>query len=532
MHIGDESWIDPDSISFSVASGPAIGIDDPRLTYSDGVLTYTPVADEYYGDYGETVTASLSVSDTLGNRLQDYTWSFKLELETILADNVVLVHEKSPLTLISVKGDEYLFSYSGDSPGISVGDILVSADRANPYKRKAVNVAVHPESHTVDVLTEPATLPEIFAQGSIRAAYGSPEEPGAAPLRREAPATLQMRERIPLDGAIIYQTGNVTVQVVSGFIDYVADFNLAAEFTLSTLKTFDADVGAAVNFDAVVRGTVHAQGTCEKAKTLKTVRRFCLQFIRIPVFPYFIPVWEEVVLEFNIGFTLKGEAEGWVQAGFRSWNKVTVGPRLRDGNWSNLPTWVGDFAAVTPDWQTNGGAGLQVYVEPKLTVYLESLGGPSLNLKPYLELSGCFQMNPPAYDWGLYAGLSSDLALELRAWQEEWGDLPQWELLDVKKTLLEANFPRPWLKSIGVEWATAFGDESFLLYPAEVQQTSDGGYVLGGGVSFHRSTGQWESDACVLKTDAYGNEEWKTTLGGEGAQGGLRCSKHLMAGTL
>src|SRR5256886_5222266 len=46
------------------------------------------------------------------------------------------------------------------------------------------------------------------------------------------------------------------------------------------------------------------------------------------------------------------------------------------------------FNPVNPTWQISGSATFQGYLEPKLSVYLESLAGPSVDLKPYLELDG------------------------------------------------------------------------------------------------------------------------------------------------
>lgn len=463
VQLWDEAGIAWESIAFSTAAGPIIGIGDPRLSFTDNVLTYVPGSGEYYGDYGETVAVTLSVSDKLGYRLENYTWTFRLELEAVLASNVVLIDGASGLTLLSIDGDTYTFSYAGDSPGVSVDNILVSTDQENPYKRRALDIADHPESHTIDILTEAVPLSELFEQGSLRASYALNEQTQVAPLFPANGQALLEGYKIDLTGKVIYEDSHIQVQVTSGAIEFVPEFTIAADLNGLRLTSFDAEVTGTVNFDMTVKATAQISGTYEHSTKLKTFKNVFLQFIG-PV-----PVWEEVVLEFNIGFAAEAEVSGWIEAGFTSSNSLTVGATLRDGSWNTFSRRTGEFSPRTPQWQISGGVKLQAYVEPKLTVYLESLVGPSVNLRPYLDLEGYFQANPFAYDCGLYAGLTSDLAIQLRGWDDDWGELPSWRLLDLRWTLWHESYPRGWGKPTrwyvddsvpssgdGSSWGTAF----------------------------------------------------------------------------
>jgi formylglycine-generating enzyme required for sulfatase activity len=86
-------------------------------------------------------------------------------------------------------------------------------------------------------------------------------------------------------------------------------------------------------------------------------------------------------------------------------------------------------------WQGTGSGQLTAYVEPKLTIYLESLAGLTADLKPYLELDvhACVQPGEAGVDAWLYDGLSSTLAVDARFWSKDWAALPSWELFNLRQ---------------------------------------------------------------------------------------------------
>lgn len=58
-------------------------------------------------------------------------------------------------------------------------------------------------------------------------------------------------------------------------------------------------------------------------------------------------------------------------------------------------------------------------------------------------------------------------------------------------------------------WTRTYGEQ----YPdegASVQQTGDGGYIIGGTTTFWQT---WVENACLIKTDGLGYEEWHNTYG-------------------
>lgn len=80
------------------------------------------------------------------------------------------------------------------------------------------------------------------------------------------------------------------------------------------------------------------------------------------------------------------------------------------------------------------------------------------------------------------------------------------------------NWCIPWLVRTDAHgnerWNRTYGENIYRAY--SVQQTSDGGYILGGGMRPQRvSWSEADFDAYLIKTDGNGNEQWNRTLGGK-----------------
>jgi len=68
-----------------------------------------------------------------------------------------------------------------------------------------------------------------------------------------------------------------------------------------------------------------------------------------------------------------------------------------------------------------------------------------------------------------------------------------------------------------IVWSCTFGDPNKYDNAHCVQQTSDGGYIITGMTNSYNSSG---TDALLIKLDSNGGEEWIKTLGGSGLEAG------------
>jgi hypothetical protein len=312
----------------------------------------------------------------------------------VLASNVVLIGSPasqgvkpastpSPaLTLVSTNGTTFVFSYTGASSGLTNGQVLVSTDPNAPYKRKILSLTDNPASHTVSLVTAQASLAECLQGGSLRLVGDSSKQPSGAAFQPASLAPASLGASIPLAGTVIYDNGTIRVEVTSGQITFNPDFTISGTFDGNRLTAFDSEISGTIGLDMTLQASAQAMGDFDGSSPLTTPRRT----FRLLGFVGVVPVWVEAVLEFNIGYEAHLEATGTATWGFESSRTLTLGATLRNGQWNPYQQQFSSFTPFTPAWQINGSARVQGYVEPKLTVYLESLAGASADLKPYLEL--------------------------------------------------------------------------------------------------------------------------------------------------
>jgi formylglycine-generating enzyme required for sulfatase activity len=442
IYLNEETGIATNSIALTVGTNAPVTLTDPRLALAGNVLTYTPATNQVLGANGQTITNKLIIADTLGFRATN-TWPFKLEVLPVLAPAVVIISPGSALTLVSTNGDTYVFSYTNTTSGLTNGSILVSSDPNLAYKRRVLSLTDNPGVHTVSLVTTQAALGDILMRGSVRF-YGAEfvPDPASGPQPKDGDGIT-----IDLGGQTLFDNDKVKIETTAGRLVFNPDFSISADFEWNSwldpvrMTAFDLDISAEMAFDLTVRGTW--TDTWSFAPSPKGIGRPIRQFrllgcIPVPPPVFCIPVWVEAVWEFSIG--TEGEVTGLATAtaGFASSRSVAFGTRFRNQQWAPYSRESSRAVPYPVAWQGGGAGRVRGFVEPKLTIYLESLVGPAANLRPYVELVGnaCVQPGQAGVDASVYAGLNGTLALDLRGWDEDWASLPSGELFNVPPVLL------------------------------------------------------------------------------------------------
>ena len=453
--LSDATGINTNSITFAVGTNAPISLPNPQLVYSNGLLTFTPATNVFLGTNGQVVVARISVADTLGNVTTNFTWSFQIALPSVPSTNLLFIPGSSGFVLVATNGTNYTFSYPGTFPGLTNGEILVNTNLSTGYTLAVVAFTNYPASNTVLVLTRAATLAEMLQLGSVSSAtftqLGSSGNAavnfslkGAATLAGPKP-NFALQNTANLQGTL-YQDANLLIELLPGSqLTLNSDLAFSANFSSLKLNQFSATLASSAGI--TLNAHVHATGALARSGSIPLitpVKQFYGGFIG-PV-----PVWVELVLEINAGYTLNLEASGDYTAGITGTEQILTGR-----SWSQTSGWTalqqnptGGFSFLTPTWQAETTDSLNVYLQPKLTLYVYSAAGVSGDLQPYLELDGNAQLNPQQWDLALYGGLTSTVGLDLSVWDKSWGELPSQTFTLIPETLLwETNSMPPQIVS-------------------------------------------------------------------------------------
>jgi formylglycine-generating enzyme required for sulfatase activity len=354
----------------------------------------------------------------------------------VLSSNIVFLgsgtNAPANLILLSTNGNTFTYSYTGTSSGLSNGMQLINSDQVAGYKVTVVSFTEQTNNNTVVVVTRPTLLAELLQQGSL--VSGSFTEVINGPIQPLLTQFgLQLNYSYPLN-KVLYQDANLQIGTTPGSaVSLAEELKVAANFSGFTLTAFQATLEGTASFQLDFQALAQAAESYSGEVTLiQPVSRTFFGTIGL------VPVWLTVVFEIDAGFDASLEAQGTITAGMSASKQVIYGK-----HWDQNTGWTlisqnpdASFSYQPPAWQIKGSADVTVYLLPKVTLLVDSLAGVTGDLKPHADLKYTFQLNPEECDLGLYAGLDSDLALDLTVWDSKWGQLPSVTFKLIPETLL------------------------------------------------------------------------------------------------
>lgn len=169
-------------------------------------------------------------------------------------------------------------------------------------------------------------------------------------------------------------------------------------------------------------------------------------------------------------------------SGVQEWTK-THGGMSSDGAWSIRPTSDGGF--IITGWTYSHGPG---YLGNAWLLKTDSLGNGEWNVA----------FGDSGVDRGQAAQQTADGGYIVAGYTDSFGA----GLYDMLLIKTNSSGTQEWMKTHG-----GSGRD----YGHSVQQTADGGYIVGG---YTLSFGAGSEDVWLVKTDANGDEEWSQTYGG------------------
>jgi formylglycine-generating enzyme required for sulfatase activity len=201
IELSDATGIDPASIQLTVGALGTFTHAAPGLSFAGNTVTFDSGGDTALGAWGETVTATLVVADTLGNTLT-HTWNFRLENEALVAANVFVfgsptaqragqrvsgptsalaarfpaptgpqrANDPPPWSIESVLADRIVIAYeAGGAPSFNVGQLvcnLTPANESHIFYRRVISTSDSPGILRLTVMTEDVKLCDMALQGA------------------------------------------------------------------------------------------------------------------------------------------------------------------------------------------------------------------------------------------------------------------------------------------------------------------------------------------------------------------------------
>ncbi len=196
VRLSDRSGIDPATLSLGISDRGSFTLEDPELSFEDGVLLFETGGDVPLGAYGASLTATLAVADVTGNATS-YEWSFALEEAVVLADNLlifgsadaqragqripqtptrVLAGDPGPIRanssgwqLHAVTETTLVVAYETTAPSFPAGQYLTNRTPRSLdeiFYRKVVSTSDDPATRRLTITTESVPASEIMQAGS------------------------------------------------------------------------------------------------------------------------------------------------------------------------------------------------------------------------------------------------------------------------------------------------------------------------------------------------------------------------------
>jgi hypothetical protein len=287
--------------------------------------------------------------------------------------------------LESKEENRLIYTYTGNPPDIKEGDILLSVE-GEGYLRKVVDVDV--EGGRLIVTTEQASLEEAFEELDIKTTIKLPQSselspPGifqSPPYPVKSPLTIEMGAlNIPISYSIPIDYGTMEVE---GNFKFTPSIDVEIKISMFKLKKFrlvlrgDVQQGLGVNM-GIEKGI-------EKEYEIPLIDYGGL-IAPTPVQLFAVPIGPVLI---NGKFTLSGgvgvSLDAGIDGGFGYDTSLTMGGGVEymDGNWNPVTEFDYEFNPYF-DYKVYAGLEGEVYLEPRLGIYIYDAAGPYFQLKPY-----------------------------------------------------------------------------------------------------------------------------------------------------
>ncbi len=450
VNVEDATGIDPGSISFSLPTHGTFTVADEELSLENGVVTFDLGGDTALGGWGDMLEASITVSDTLGNT-QEYLWSFELETEPQVEDNlfvfgspdaqragqrlggaaaalaarfnsgpVRMADTDDEWSIHQVLEDRIVLAYVNDPPAFTEGSLLANLAPAHVdeiFYRRVDAVQNDPDAKQMTLLTIEVGLLDILPEGTFSLSDNDVllelDENGALIRSLELDATFTLPSLgADFSGTTLFDNDNVTVSLTEGKFFYTPSIQTSLETRGRQLRRFE--VQATGDMEVACFPLVEAYGFFGGNMESELWQGTHWVWGTVGI----IPIGVEVTASVKAKSTLYVSVEGSFESGYRQHANMGISGRYRrDANpeveWNRwYTTQRTETQAFT--YNLNGSANGNISLVPSITARVYGVAGIDVSLDPRIEFSGQAQysdgqLTNASWELGAYADVNAGM---------------------------------------------------------------------------------------------------------------------------
>ena len=328
--------------------------------------------------------------------------TFTIHSVHVLPDNVVL------------EGDTLCLAGTRENSGIKVGDVVVGT-AGRGYLRRIETIKGDPSGQALIMTTRWATLSNIVRNESLTIRpHLSPET--AAVLGSPGGQAQLLEDRINLSGVIFEETSGVTVEIVSGSLDFSLDFPLEIDFGFLSVERFMFAAEGSFDLDIDVVASVNASGDYIVSTTLGEFEWVVKDITGS------IPVVATIRMRLVGMVEIEAQATGTTTFGFNGETYSRLGAEYdgTTGDWVGIAEASQSFQCKQVRVEFPGGALVRMCLRPEFSVALYDVSGPLVRFEmPCAALSGSVSFGE--LDWQLDAYLTGEAGFTNQIPVIDWG---------------------------------------------------------------------------------------------------------------
>ncbi len=298
------------------------------------------------------------------------------------------------LTPTQIDNGVYQFTFSGATPNIVTGDVIVG-EEGEGYIRRVISSTV--SGNTITLETTQGSMSDVFKDGS----FDFNMSLNGMQARNGDGFTYA------IDNLNLYQDGPLSIVLDSGNIDLNPNWYFKFEYSKSKVNYFEMTARNGTlngNFTATVSAS-QAVSLGEKTFSVlgKPYRKVFTKYVIGLILGVPVPVPIKVIIEIDVVAKYAAAVSAAINrsANFTSTNTFDLGAKFTNGQWEGINNFSPKNNFTLSDRTGNANLTIDLSLVPKIDVKLYGVTGPYSSVALKEEVSG--SVASPSLDWDIKA---------------------------------------------------------------------------------------------------------------------------------